>query len=231
MHKLIGLLAAFALYPTNGETTFRQYVELMFQTDSIFETLCLRKTNDSAQAQRMVAANIELQNCVNRYHDPQNFTNGLDQLTLERRKEFIDYNCAEFEEIKKCYIPFTRQMEVCLSEQDLAMAKTLIILEKEFAYICERDGANVVPTRHSNYSFCAGNLRELMENCSMPEWQHLRSKTLSTLTEHDCRTLHKLSSCFQNNITRCGAPLFTQLFSIRYRDIVRQTSCKESNSN
>ncbi|XP_050094842.1 uncharacterized protein LOC126577350 [Anopheles aquasalis] len=208
-----------------GETTFEQYVEVMFQTDAVFENLCLRKTNDSSEAQRMVAANIELQNCVNQYHDPQNFTNSLDELTIEKRKQFIDYNCAEFEEIKKCYIPFERQMKLCLSERDQSMAKTLIVLEKEFEFICENEGANVVPMERSNYSFCAGNLNVLLQECSETKWQQLRKKTISTMTAQDCSTFEELSNCFQDNIKKCGAPLFAQLFAIRYRDIVRQTPC------
>uniref|UniRef100_A0A182SXW9 Protein TsetseEP domain-containing protein n=1 Tax=Anopheles maculatus TaxID=74869 RepID=A0A182SXW9_9DIPT len=183
----IALFVCLAATPTvTSDATFQQYVELMFQFDSVFETLCLVQTNDSVQARRMVEANQDLQTCVNLHHDPQNFTNALDSLTVENRKDFISYNCDQFEEIKKCYHPFTRQLEICFTERDVSMIKTLIMLEEEFAYICEQDGANVQTVARSNYSYCAGNLQELLQNCSMLEWVELRSKTIDTMTERDC---------------------------------------------
>uniref|UniRef100_A0A182YFN2 Uncharacterized protein n=1 Tax=Anopheles stephensi TaxID=30069 RepID=A0A182YFN2_ANOST len=226
------MLLAIALFvattPTvTSDATFQQYVELMFQFDSVFETLCLEHTNDSVQARRMVEANQELQTCVNLHHDPQNFTNALDTLTVENRKDFISYNCDQFEEIKKCYLPFTRQLEICFTGRDVSMVKTLIMLEEEFAYICEQDGANVLSVPRSNYSYCAGNLQELLQNCSMQDWAELRSKTIDTMTERDCSIFQRLATCFQNNITKCGAPLFAQLFNIRYRAIVKQTYCNK----
>ncbi|KFB44432.1 AGAP005094-PA-like protein [Anopheles sinensis] len=214
-----------------GATTFQQYIELMFQFDAVFEQLCLEKTNDTGEAQRMVAANVALQDCVNRHHDPQNFTNSLDALTEENRKEFIHYNCEQFEEIKKCYVPFARQLERCFEPQDVTMAKTLILLEQEFAFICEADGANVVPLGQSNYSYCAGNLQELLQNCSTTDWHQLRRKTIATLTDNDCSIFHSLAICFQQNINKCGAPLFAKLFDIRYRAIVRQTMCGKGEGN
>ncbi|XP_053663556.1 uncharacterized protein LOC128712693 [Anopheles marshallii] len=216
---------------TSADATFQQYVELMFQFDAVFETLCLAQTNDSVEAGRMVEANQALQNCVNLHHDPQNFTNALDLLTVENRKDFISYNCDQFEEIKKCYHPFTRQLEICFTERDVSMIKTLIMLEEEFAYICERDGANVVSVQRSNYSYCAGNLQELLQNCSMPDWAELRSKTIDTMTERHCSIFETLATCFQTNITKCGAPLFAQLFNIRYQAIAKKMSCNKNLSN
>uniref|UniRef100_A0A182N890 Uncharacterized protein n=1 Tax=Anopheles dirus TaxID=7168 RepID=A0A182N890_9DIPT len=200
----------------------------MFQFDAVFETLCLEKTNDSSEAQRMVEANQDLQRCVNLHHDPQNFTNTLDALTVENRKaadlRFVCSNCDQFEEIKKCYLPFTRQLETCFNVRDVAMAKTLIMLEEEFAFICENDGSNVIAVEQSNYSYCAGNLKELLQNCSLLDWAELRSKTINTMTDRDCSIFRQLATCFKNNITTCGAPLFAQLFNIRFQAIVKQTS-------
>uniref|UniRef100_A0A182K5Y7 Uncharacterized protein n=1 Tax=Anopheles christyi TaxID=43041 RepID=A0A182K5Y7_9DIPT len=197
----------------------------MFQSDSVFEALCLAQTNDSDKARHMVEANQALQTCVNLHHDPQNFTNALDALNAENRRAFINYNCDQFEEIKKCYHPFTRQLEVCFTERDVSMIKTLIMLEEEFAYICERDGANIIAVHQSNYSYCAGNLKDLLQNCSSPGWDELRNKSVETMTQRDCSVFHRLAYCFQNKITNCGAPLFAELFSIRYQAIVKQTSC------
>uniref|UniRef100_A0A182RTL2 Uncharacterized protein n=1 Tax=Anopheles funestus TaxID=62324 RepID=A0A182RTL2_ANOFN len=225
----IALFVCLVMTPnvTSADATFQQYVELMFQFDAVFETLCLVQTNNSVEAERMVKANQALQSCVNLHHDPQNFTNELDLLTVENRKDFISFNCDQFEEIKKCYHPFTRQLEICFTERDVSMIKTLIMLEEEFAYICERDGANVVTVQRSYYSYCAGNLQELLQNCSMPDWAELRSKTIDAMTERDCNIFQRLATCFQTNITNCGAPLFAQLFSIRYKAIVKQTTCNK----
>lgn len=96
-------------------------------------------------------------------------------------------NCDQFEEIKKCYHPFTRQLEVCFTGRDVSMIKTLILLEEEFAFICEKDGANVVTVHQSNYSYCAGNLKDLLHNCTTSGWAELRSKTIETMTKGDCR--------------------------------------------
>uniref|UniRef100_A0A182J659 Uncharacterized protein n=1 Tax=Anopheles atroparvus TaxID=41427 RepID=A0A182J659_ANOAO len=233
MHRVIILAFAVSatVWPARGATTFQQYIELMFQFDSVFEKLCLERTNDTGEAQRMVAANVALQDCVNLHHDPQNFTNSLDGLTEENRKEFINYNCEQFEEIKKCYIPFARQVERCFEAQDVTMVKALILLEQEFAFICANGGEHVVPMRQSNYSYCAGNLQELLQNCSTTDWHQLRHKTIATLNEKDCSVFHRLAICFQDNINNCGAPLFAQLFDIRYKAIVQQTSCGKTGRN
>ncbi|XP_040151877.1 uncharacterized protein LOC120893821 [Anopheles arabiensis] len=219
------LFCLFTSSPVNSDPTFQQYAELMFQFDAVFETLCLAQTNDSSKARQMVEANQALQACVNLHHDPQNFTNALDSLTPANHNAFINYNCDQFEEIKKCYHPFTRQLEVCFTGRDVSMIKTLILLEEEFAFICEKDGANIVTVHQSNYSYCAGNLKDLLHNCTTSGWAELRSKTIETMTKRDCSVFQNLASCFQENITKCGAPLFARLFGIRYHAIVKQTSC------
>uniref|UniRef100_A0A182QS40 DUF19 domain-containing protein n=1 Tax=Anopheles farauti TaxID=69004 RepID=A0A182QS40_9DIPT len=119
-------------------------------------------------------------------------------------------------------------METCFHERDVAMAKSLVMLEEEFAFICERDGSNVMPVENSNYSYCAGNLKELLQNCSMLDWNELQNKTINTMTDLDCSIFQQLSTCFQNNITTCGAPLFAKLFNIRYQAILKQTPCKNN---
>uniref|UniRef100_A0A182P6B8 Uncharacterized protein n=1 Tax=Anopheles epiroticus TaxID=199890 RepID=A0A182P6B8_9DIPT len=159
----------------------------MFQFDVVFETLCMAHTNDSSEARRMVEANQALQTCVNVHHDPQNFTTALDSLTTENHKAFISYNCEQFEEIKKCYIPFTHQLTLCFNERDVSMIKTLIMLTEEFAYICENGGANIITVHQSNYSYCAGNLKDVLHDCSTPGWDDLRNKTIDTMTKQDCR--------------------------------------------
>lgn len=232
MIKALVLLACLVTYRhVYGEATFQQYADMMFQFDSVFETLCLEKTNDPNEARRMVTANQELQNCVNRHHDPQNFTSALDALTVENRVQFISYNCEQFEKIKRCYHPFTQQLEVCFSERDIAMAKSLIMLEEEFDYICENDGTNIIPTGSSNYSYCAGNLKELLCDCSVSDWIELKHETIATMTARHCRMFQKLVTCFQDNITKCGAPLFAHLFNIRYQAFLKQTSCDVTGSH